>query len=1235
MTDAVADARAMLTEYDLVDIAGSVGALQLMPENGARIWRLEAAAGVLATCVPRGSTHRMTRSRWSAWLNGAALMKVLGLGEDPFPNLFTEALTIPSGSFVVFPGLEEEIVYLLRRLLDACVSVSATSVGEELARRAPPLWHSVLALSDEIAKRASLTRGQRIKPAAAANVAVPDVFTFEALRNAVTFESSVLDGVLRRAGGSLDALAPLVHNADVAAQWDGDSMKNPAGTRPLIRYGEAYIVTAPHALLSALRTGLLEIVQASGCTVPFVEAFRRSTFSSITESLRWMELRPLQEPSFGKDGSALAECFYVLDTDKIVHVVLVIDTLRDYSPSEPGGRWDTDRLQDIVDSRLGWVDTNVPRNTPSVRQVLHLVVLQGVGRFVTFGFGHDGSSCHLIHANGGVLETIAMMEGGDPLALWHFARWSDRLREHAEVMVFSPLDEYGLYKSKGHSFYFSDDAKPTFVSISPDWGESLQAEIHEKRDFHGALVPWEGRFRLVTLFHSDRAFPLYIFWRDPTRRVAMLLEAYDIPIWLLAPSELPTPNYRMLYVGFADMLAYWLWQMRPTLGATIRASSTREVLTIDIEVEESDAWFEGTTVVPTSEPITCELKVGGGLVVRFNAAAARLLASADNEGERTILRSVLPSFVRAMSDTNEPGATEIDIQRALEMHAPRGLKKKLMLLRGDLNVRLLEGDLNPYRPIQDSERQMVLEDLGEHLSGLDWWRPGQEIPKDRRTKVLNDDVIPYLFTRITRIAHSLDRIGTLEWLIAFSERLVHEEAERRFQLPTRLACFETEASLVTSLIKESPRLSSASIANRFLIEYVTAQPPTGTEQMSLGLYDELMALAGELQHWGIDSDAIHFGLDDVDLGMLKSGRLGIDRTAAREAENRYFAAFYPGEIQRSAAAFSRHWRTPADADSKKPTLVEDADTASVAEFRESLTDLQIFIQEAINLGMELPGEAKVLALAEFEQRLCDQTGWSHDKVHRCLDIFANRPRQSFLAPPLPARKEDVFPWRFNRELSYLRKPLLVREAASGPELLWGVRHLDAARDYLLNLCIGGRLKARSQEMKAFIGRIHNQEAENFNDSVAELYESRSEMVVRRRVKRIGRLRIERRPGEDLGDIDVLVADVRRRRIIAIETKDLAIARTPAELANELSETFQVGAPKPSSVDRHLERVEWLRNHLPDVVNWLRLDPRKRWKVEAMVVTDSELLSPFLKRPAIPVLSLRMLQQHLLTTESIL
>jgi hypothetical protein len=1227
VSDVVENVRALITPFELLDVAAGVGALQLLPDNGGRIWRLEAAAGVLATCSPNGANH-MSNARWSRWINGAELTEVLGVSEDPFPNLFTDAFTLPSGSFVVFPGLEEDAIFVLRHVIAACVRLAESSDGEQFGRLTQPLWMSVLSLSDEVATRASLARGQRIRSSGNTEVIVPAAARFAALKQAVTFERAELDSILRRAGGSVEALSPLIHDVAAPAEWDGQSSANPILFRPLIRHSERYVVFSPHALLGALRTSLIRAALAAGHRPEFVDEFRRATFASVTSALDWMGIHPLQEPSFRERGSEVAESFFHLDTDKVVHVLLATDPLIDYTPESPNDHWDASGLRDLIDSRLRWVDANAPTGAPWVRSILHLVVIQGFGRAVVLGLNHSGTSCLLTHLNGAALDAIALFEGGDPLALWHFTRWSERLRRYARVMVFSALDEYGLYRSKGHSFYLNDDEKPNFVAISPDWGEGLHGEISDKRDFHGVLVPWEGRVREVTLLHSDRAFPVYILWRDSWRHVALLLEGFSIPIWMVARQITPKPEYRQLYLGLADMLCYWLWQMSTSLRAIISAAPPGLTsITIEIEVEESPGWFHHGTSAAADDAVTCKVEKSGQLAVRFGFAAASLLAGPNNEGERSILRSFLPALLDLIRTQDQKGP-QIDIDQILDRFAPLGPKKKLMILGQDLNLRLIEGDLEPYRPIQNAAKQIVLDELGEHLARLDWWRPGEPIPRERRTNVLNDAVIPYLFSRLVEVVRSLDPAGVLERLVAFNERLVHEQAQREFQLPTRLACFETEPSLVGKLIEESPRLSAASIASRFLIEYITAQPPAGTAQMSLGHYDDMMALSGEIDHWGLDSDSIHFGLGEIGLDMLKSRRIGVDREQSRAAEHEYFNVFYTAEIGRSSAAFPRYWRTTQDPDPKKPRLVEDADRAAEAEFGISLTDLQVFLQEVINIGFDLPGEAKVLPAEELKGRLRLQTQWNDEKVHRCFERFCARPRQEFLVPPPPFRREDVFPWRFNRALSYLRKPLLVRATPQGDETVWGIRHVDLARNYLVALCVGGRLKAESKEMKAFIGRIHSAQAEAFNDRVADLYDGRAGVIVKRRVKKVGRLRIQRNNGQDLGDIDVLVADSTRHRIYPIETKDLAVARTPAELANELSGTFQTGGPHKSSLGRHLERVEWLQQHLDQVINWLALDPSRKWKIEPMVVTDTELLSPFLQRTAIPVLSFRMLKARL-------
>ena len=105
----------------------------------------------------------------------------------------------------------------------------------------------------------------------------------------------------------------------------------------------------------------------------------------------------------------------------------------------------------------------------------------------------------------------------------------------------------------------------------------------------------------------------------------------------------------------------------------------------------------------------------------------------------------------------------------------------------------------------------------------------------------------------------------------------------------------------------------------------------------------------------------------------------------------------------------------------------------------------------------------------------------------------------------------------------------------------------------MHLCLDGRLEAKHARMKALISRLNSDAAEAFNDGVADTVEDKPDLIVNRRVKKAGRLRGADGPP---GDIDVLAANRSRRRLFVIECKDLALARTPREMSQQLDTPLQ-------------------------------------------------------------------------------
>jgi hypothetical protein len=253
----------------------------------------------------------------------------------------------------------------------------------------------------------------------------------------------------------------------------------------------------------------------------------------------------------------------------------------------------------------------------------------------------------------------------------------------------------------------------------------------------------------------------------------------------------------------------------------------------------------------------------------------------------------------------------------------------------------------------------------------------------------------------------------------------------------------------------------------------------------------------------------------------------------------------------------------------------------------------------------------------FLDRLAARLPWPREHIRRTLELLSLVSRWDFLSPPVPYKQAEVYPWRFNRQLSYLRRPFVWRERNGATEVLWGNRHLYRSIFYLNELCFNGRLsaQARTPEMKRLMSQFLNQRGEEFNDQVADFLAQHAGVgvIVERRVKAIGELRKHKGPP---GDIDVLVIDLGKRRVWVIECKDFAAAHMPHQISNELENLFLGKGGKESKVER---RAAWVRENLDYILEWFKVEGRGKWKVEPFIVVSQELFAPYLRRSPIRIL----------------
>jgi hypothetical protein len=772
------------------------------------------------------------------------------------------------------------------------------------------------------------------------------------------------------------------------------------------------------------------------------------------------------------------------------------------------------------------------------------------------------------------------------------------------------------------------------MSLVPDFAEPLRCEAHERADRLAVYHPDLDQVVEVFNSHGERAVPIHC--PLPTNGLPFGLHVRGLPlsVWMVAPQSVPDARYTGLYFRFVDMVAYWVWQLTPGLVPHLSAVAEQmERLIIELELRPGEGWF-----VHTADPVhddtanACSMgrervrvTIGPGLMSRF--------ASGDNAGERQVVRALLGGlrdWGQRLRVSSLGNLTDGELWDLVNQHAPLGQKKKLLMLNSDRHPELNDTGLPLYRPVQAFDEQQVLDAVG-HMAGWQFGIEPEEVPDDRRIALLNG-LVGYLYGDLERLVASLAPDDVLEKLVAQNERVIYERQHLELTIPTRMACFGEHSSVVERLCEELPEIATAAVAGRFLIEYVVARPPAGTRAFSLSVYDRLLALAAQIISFGMSSDALRYGLSNRPFEMLRSGRLAVGESHFEATLDDFRAAYAQDVAGHSQTAFDGYWSTePARRSPEVEQLRSQMDSAAAEEFGFSLLELNQFLGEVMAAGVELPGEPKSLAVNALLERLTTGLGWGQDRVTRAFDLFVLRPRPDFLTPPDGFDRAEVFPWRFNRRLSHVRRPLLIRSGAVGDEVVWGDRTVRMAAGYLTSLCTGGRLIARTRAMRQAMGAFHTYHGREFNRRVAELYRAAPGLLVCERVKKIGRLRIARPNGQDLGDLDVLVANPHIRSLTPVETKDLTAALTPPELRNEMDRLFGSADNRPGDLDRFAERVGWVRANVGEVLRHVfRItDDPSDWTVHPTLVLDREMISPRLaRRPDLTVLSLRELQAGL-------
>jgi hypothetical protein len=1187
--------RQELSQRDRLGIATSCAALQLLPANASHLDRL-CALSATALSLGQDDGDPPNTDDLARWLiTGPTLHK--GASWDPYEGPFAEPINFYGGGYVLQSGGNAEAVFNLRTLLSAVFAHSEPLGDRPFALGLLSFARGVLALATHACAVGNVQRWASPEEYEHVQIMTPAAMAF--LSAGVLFERNDLEAVI---DAEADVLSPIVH--DLAAL--GAPSPNENGTqfnvRPLLRTGDTFLLVEPGALALALRHALVTAALARGLRSELVERLAKASIAAATATIERMNWSVQHE--YPASAAPIVSLVGGFDTDKAFDIAVVYEDFENYSLNDVEGAWDLMRWEEALSYHLRAVEESLMYGAGErPNEILHMVVIAGCGRPYVLG----------ISASDVVMPQLPMslenfhqigMATLDPMRVWKFARAGERLREYCSVFAFSVIDEYDAW-SETESYYFGDDGRPTGVTFDPSYGRAYREKVARDTDIHGAISPRGGWTEVVRL-HEAPHIPIYGLLNDPGDEALMLVEGAPLPLWVKA-ADFITGTRRTLF-QLVDCVAYWLWQTTPSLARLATVGTPR--LIVDIVLSEPEPWSTETTEA-SGEVASTESPADGVVRLIVNPSLRTTLNRPDNAGERALvavllegLDALLPADTRAEKEA---------IAAAVERHAPLGPKKKINVFTADTEVALLDNDLPRYRRISRADTEEALDEAGEHLATT-LNLPIAEIPSDRKTKVLNA-VVAFHFEQLEHEVAALSPDDLLEHLVSMHEAILHHEAVERRTLGARVAAFG-DTELLEGMRRELPDATQVSVALRFLIEYVAARPPRGLRRFSIASYDRLVAIANQIVSRGITSDIVHFEIDDPDLGYLASRRLGLSDTGAfQTGQQSFLDAFVPPLARNLVESYDAPWRAAPKAE---PPEIAEIDRASTAEWGFTMTELLEVFSVLTAIAYDRGESAVSMPVTALDAHLQQELGWDALRTGAVLELLTIKPRPVFTQPPPEFRPYETWPWRFNRRLSYMRRPLLARPGSAGEELVWGMRQPEQSGRFLVDLITSERLNATSNEMKELMTRLRQAETSAFVDSVADLCRSH-DMLVDTSVRTIGGERLARTNGDDLGDIDVLAVDAKTSTIYALECKDLEVARTPAELDNEIRSTFRSGGAKRSAAEKHVERIAWLAARVSAILAHFDIDTESTgWVIEGAIVTDVNVMSPHVAACPLPV-----------------
>lgn len=1155
-----------------VDILNAIIALQLNPENRGANVRMELLARYAAMTIDVGE-EPVVKSEWEMVLDKEFSEDH---SEDHPINLHSETFVWVGGNHTIFPGIATNSSEILNQI-SAALFLTKESWPIGFMKKTYQAFSLLLSLGDMMAQKVhyiGFVKGKDRRRQ-----------TLDYSYNGTDFgiTEAEMENLLINRGISHEILNEFVLDIqkERVALSNDDPDENPLLRKPIVKHeGKYYFLMVSNQADALRRYVLTEAVNAKciGHLADVMYAYLREQIMDVFLHMLWM---PTDIDIKGEPLPNSTEMVFQFDRNCYAYTCFVHESAADFQKGHLS-------FIDMTE-RLAYVERKLIEKVGHDKHMMSIVLYASLGETGGCSLSIEPQYPVLLwpaHA----FVAVAKLEKWERFDLMHYAEAYSKVANH--IFSTEPIDIYSLYRAKNHSFYLTDDAMPTWIMPEPNEGYDLIQDSKLAINYHAVARIHDGHEGFVAVVRESEDVPCY----KPINEGDEYLRCIDngaVPIWVCCKQNGICAKHAAVW---GTTLLYWLYYINK--HEDISSYLSQKPQEIELLFADTDMGY----------PYKFN-KTAYGVRMTISGNGIESMMRPDNEEERSMIKACINAL------TNRDIGSEM-----VDKYIPVSEAKMVIGYSIDpLSTANPIGHLEPLL-LTDATQQKIWDEIPMWMAENGFDFQGELTTKEDNVQALRHLVSVCLW-KVKQLVIQYDYAYLLRMAVWHYDTLIWKREHDKVHNPAQIVCFGDDDERKEAIRKAELRLTRSGLGLRCLIEYLAAQPHEGVSK-EIGDYEleYIASIMCEMASYGSVCDMVYFDMADMQIGHLPSGRYGINQDDFEDKLFAFHQEYNEVNIDGLVRDFTNVFRSNVSKSEPDYDAIKEENMAFEADWGVSFRDIgwvclymsEMCVKRKVSL-LQMPEDDVV-------SELCEMSTLDELIIRKVIDRMALHARPSFLEAPEGYGSTEVYPWRYNREFSFLRRYIVKERDNTGVVYLtFGQRNAIAAFKQLTYLLVEGQLNVHEHDehIKKLVGRYSEKKGAAFNEQVRNYLKEHTALMVIDYDVPIDKEHFAS-ADKNYGDIDVLAFDRQSGTAYNIECKDTVMAKNIYQMYIEIRKFLGQNEKekKGALVWKHYRRHEWLSQHKQELAQILKVD--EVTEVKSILITSTVLPVAYLKRDALPL-----------------